>query len=152
MSSPLLRVPLFAALAAVCLVALADRCGTALDKLHPSVSGSTSGTAHPFDVTCETLPSNGGLPSQCVCTSTGPGSSFRRALPHIVIVGAQKSGSTALFGHLLFHPNFATPKRKELHSFDHVKPWQQDIRMALNTYLRSFEEYSPTKACPLRAT
>jgi hypothetical protein len=145
MGSPPVRVSLFALLAAVFAVSAADRCGPALDKLHPQAAASNAGTAHPFDLTCETLHSTASLPSQCVCTSTGPGSPFRRSLPHIVIVGAQKSGSTALFGHLLFHPNFATPKRKELHSFDHVKPWQQDIRMALNTYLRSFEDYRPSK-------
>jgi hypothetical protein len=34
------------------------------------------------------------------------------------MVGAQKSGSTALLGQMLFHPQFVPPRRKELHYFD----------------------------------
>jgi hypothetical protein len=43
-----------------------------------------------------------------------------RCLPHAIIAGSQKSGSTALFSHLLLHPHFAPPTKKELHFFDRV--------------------------------
>lgn len=39
-------------------------------------------------------------------------------LPSFVVVGAQKSGSTALFSFFLFHPMFRPPRSKELHIFD----------------------------------
>ena len=39
-------------------------------------------------------------------------------LPSLLIAGAQKSGSTALTGYLLTHPNFAASVRKEVHYFD----------------------------------
>jgi hypothetical protein len=39
-------------------------------------------------------------------------------LPSLVIAGAQKAGSTALFGYLLAHPLVAAAARKETHFFD----------------------------------
>ena len=39
-------------------------------------------------------------------------------LPNLVIIGAQKGGSTALHSYLLFHPNLAPGNKKELHMFD----------------------------------
>jgi hypothetical protein len=45
-----------------------------------------------------------------------PGSEY--CLPHFVIAGAQKAGTTALFGHFLLRPDFAPPLRKETHYFD----------------------------------
>jgi hypothetical protein len=39
-------------------------------------------------------------------------------LPSLVIAGAQKAGSTALFGYLLAHPGVAPAARKETHFFD----------------------------------
>ena len=41
-----------------------------------------------------------------------------RCLPVLLVVSAQKSGTTALMGYLLFHPGFAAPQRKEAHFFD----------------------------------
>jgi hypothetical protein len=43
---------------------------------------------------------------------------FEYCLPHFVIAGAQKAGTTALFGHFLLRPDFAPPLRKETHYFD----------------------------------
>lgn len=39
-------------------------------------------------------------------------------LPTLVIAGAQKAGTTALVGYLLYHPEVRISKRKELHIFD----------------------------------
>lgn len=39
-------------------------------------------------------------------------------LPNLVILGAQKAGSTALHSYLLFHPNILPARKKELHVFD----------------------------------
>ena len=42
-----------------------------------------------------------------------------RALPHVVIIGAQKAGTTSLFHYLGQHPQVVRPFRKEVHFFDH---------------------------------
>ncbi len=42
-------------------------------------------------------------------------------LPHAIVVGAQKAGTTALFGYFLLHQNFEAPYRKELQYFNLVK-------------------------------
>jgi hypothetical protein len=41
-----------------------------------------------------------------------------RALPDVVILGAQKSGTTSLHGYLVQHPGVVEPLRKEVHYFD----------------------------------
>lgn len=41
-----------------------------------------------------------------------------RLVPSLIIVGAQKAGTTYLFHQLAQHPNVATPLTKELHFFD----------------------------------
>ena len=41
-----------------------------------------------------------------------------RLPPGFLIIGAQKSGTTALFQHLLAHPLVLRPRRKEVHYFD----------------------------------
>ena len=43
-----------------------------------------------------------------------------RCLPSVMIIGAQKSGTTALMSFLAFHPNFAPPAVKEAHFFDRL--------------------------------
>ena len=56
-------------------------------------------------------------------------------LPSLVIVGAQKSGSTALFSHLLAHPQVRPALRKELHYFDrYTTPF-------IDWYLARFPEW-----------
>lgn len=56
---------------------------------------------------------------QCCCVvpaaSRGPNATANVCLPTFIVIGAQKSGSTALFGHFLAHPQFRPPRRKELH-------------------------------------
>lgn len=44
--------------------------------------------------------------------------SFRRALPSLVIVGAQKSGTTSLYDYLTEHPQLWPAYIKEVHFFD----------------------------------
>jgi hypothetical protein len=51
--------------------------------------------------------------------------------PSVVIAGSQKSGTTALFGYLLHHPNFQPSIRKEVHYFD------RNSRKGLPWYLRN---------------
>ncbi|KAH8053779.1 heparan sulfate sulfotransferase [Aureococcus anophagefferens] len=41
-----------------------------------------------------------------------------RCFPSVVVIGAQKSGSTALAGHLMHHPSVDFSRVKELHYFD----------------------------------
>lgn len=41
-----------------------------------------------------------------------------RSLPHFVIVGAQKAGTTSLYSYLLQHPQVLPAERKEVHFFD----------------------------------
>ena len=42
-------------------------------------------------------------------------------MPTFIVIGSQKSGSTALFAHFLVHPMFKPPNRKETHFFDNTK-------------------------------
>ena len=42
----------------------------------------------------------------------------RRALPDVVILGAQKCGTSSLQGYLVQHPGVIAPLRKEVHYFD----------------------------------
>lgn len=42
-------------------------------------------------------------------------------LPSLVVIGAQKSGTTALLGYLLLHPSILPPVLKELHFFDKAR-------------------------------
>lgn len=42
-----------------------------------------------------------------------------RVLPDVLIVGAQKAGTTALYNHLVKHPDIFPSYRKEVHYFDH---------------------------------
>lgn len=41
-----------------------------------------------------------------------------RGLPSVLIIGAQKGGTTSLFSYLLEHPDVLPPFRKEVHYFD----------------------------------
>lgn len=43
---------------------------------------------------------------------------FPPGLPDFLIIGAQKSGTSSLFGHLLQHPDVRSPGKKEFHFFD----------------------------------
>jgi hypothetical protein len=41
-----------------------------------------------------------------------------RGLPSVLIIGAQKSGTTSLFNYLVRHPDVLPSLRKEVHYFD----------------------------------
>eukprot|EP00039_Didymoeca_costata_P017488 m.324239 g.324239 ORF g.324239 m.324239 type:complete len:585 (-) comp16541_c0_seq4:1659-3413(-) len=83
----------------------------------------------PDDVVCRyTLAPNKAL--QCCCsrpTRNGKGKENKATnsreiicMPNVIVIGSQKSGSTALLGHILLHKNFKGPTRKEAHFFDNV--------------------------------
>jgi hypothetical protein len=42
----------------------------------------------------------------------------RRGLPSVLIIGAQKAGTTSLFNYLAAHPDVLPPSDKEIHYFD----------------------------------
>jgi hypothetical protein len=42
-----------------------------------------------------------------------------RGLPSLLIIGAQRSGTTSLFNYLVRHPGIVAPFGKEIHYFDH---------------------------------
>lgn len=94
---------------------------------------------------CKLVPGSAGTPPQCVC---GPSEGPWRSLPHVLIAGAQKAGTTMLFSYLTLHPNFAPPARKEVHAFDVIgaeKQWTRNPRGALQTYLLAFPHHNPAK-------
>lgn len=43
----------------------------------------------------------------------------RRALPHFLVIGTQKGGTTSLYRHLAAHPGVLPASEKEVHYFDH---------------------------------
>jgi hypothetical protein len=54
---------------------------------------------------------------QCCCHPRSDAQTVT-CMPTFAVIGAQKSGSTALFGYFLMHPQFTPPKKKECHFFD----------------------------------
>ena len=107
----------------------------------PSAVRNDTGLPTVPGVTCGLLPSRGGLPDQCCCTVAGGAT---RCLPHVILAGAQKSGSTVLFGYLTLHPQFAPPRDKELHAFDEPAGWT-DPAVGVRSYLDKFPVYDPYK-------
>ena len=77
--------------------------------------------------------------SNGVSAKRDPTEFIQRCLPHAVVIGSQKSGSTALFGYLISHPNVSTPLRKEMHYFDRRAP-----KLGLLRYFRFFADSRPT--------
>jgi len=87
-----------------------------------------------FSGTCETFPSPDGRFGQTCCSlETHTGDNWA-CLPSMILLGAQKAGTTALFAHLLEHPEFRTGESvqganfervlaKELHFFDSDAEW-----------------------------
>lgn len=49
--------------------------------------------------------------------------------PSFLIIGAMKSGTTAIFNHLARHPDVVTPLDKELHFFEH-RDWPREFYLA----------------------
>lgn len=91
---------------------------------------------------CEARAGVGGVPDQCCCGPLMNGT--WHCLPRVIIAGAQKSGSTALYGYLTLHPNFSPARRKELHAFEAASRWR-DKPVALMSYLLSFQAHDPAK-------
>jgi hypothetical protein len=78
------------------------------------------------------------VPPQCCCHfSHEP--RIKKCLPHAIIVGAQKAGTTALFGHMLLRPDFERPKRKEVQYFGKRE------MPSLLWYLRHMPPHAPEK-------
>jgi Sulfotransferase domain len=50
-----------------------------------------------------------------------------RLLPHFLVIGAQKAGTTTLFDYLAEHPGIGTPTAKELHFFDRLDRFEQGL-------------------------
>jgi hypothetical protein len=91
--------------------AVAERVERAYRRLQPALGKrcfSFNGLAN-----CTWMPG----PSQlhCCCDASETSAS---CLPTFSIMGAQKSGSTALYTYFLFHPNFRPSAHKESHFFD----------------------------------
>jgi hypothetical protein len=68
----------------------------------------------------------------------------RRPAPHFVVIGAQRSGTTALYLHLADHPRVRTPLRKEVQFltlyWDKGLPWyRRHFPVLRDPTLRTFE-------------
>ena len=127
--------------------AVEDRWGDALHAelrcqwVSASLSTPSSGALRAGAVALEDQGSSGDrtlLPRQCCCAYVGD-EQRPRCLPHAVVVGAQKAGTTALFGQLLLRPDFLPPRLKELPHFG--KRHQPHILQ----YLRHLRPYEPGK-------
>lgn len=46
------------------------------------------------------------------------GDEYNKLLPHFLIIGAMKCGTTSLYRYLIQHPNIIPAKKKEIHFFD----------------------------------
>ena len=76
-----------------------------------------------------------------------------RCLPHFIVIGAQKAGTTSLFSYLAQHPHLFPSYRKEVHFFDgglnpqvetyaFGRPWYQahfPLRRELHASAKTFE-------------
>jgi len=58
----------------------------------------------------------------------------RFCLPNIVVVGAQKGGTTALHSYLMKHPNLNPSNKKELHIFDFNFSWKRYITTLVQAF------------------
>eukprot|EP01138_Halocafeteria_seosinensis_P011296 gb/GECG01011539.1/.p1 GENE.gb/GECG01011539.1/~~gb/GECG01011539.1/.p1 ORF type:complete len:642 (+),score=57.98 gb/GECG01011539.1/:1-1926(+) len=114
-----------------------------LPQGHPKGLGVSCGPSTSASVECKTVRAPTAKGTQCCCIFRPPkgrydnslasrvsdvlssiwwegtSKSYRfTCLPEAVVIGAQKSGSTALAGYLAMHPNVIPPRKKELHFFD----------------------------------
>lgn len=62
-------------------------------------------------------------------------------LPNFLIIGAAKSGTTALHSYLRQHPDIYMPEKKELSYFSHSITVPNIPRLYLEEEIRSFDEY-----------
>lgn len=66
----------------------------------------------------------------------------KRSLPHFVIIGAQKSGTSSLYSYLSQHPQLLPSKNKEVHFFDGgLNPQDDNFQKGVKWYRHHF----PTK-------
>eukprot|EP00040_Diaphanoeca_grandis_P031537 m.188686 g.188686 ORF g.188686 m.188686 type:complete len:638 (-) comp32353_c0_seq1:57-1970(-) len=102
------------------------------------------GPADSLQCCCINFNTNGGR--NATNTTQDPQATTLRCLPNFAVIGAQKSGSTALFGNFLVHPNFSAPSKKECHFFDkvHMKMFQPELARK-NAQVRKYMETFPLK-------
>lgn len=62
--------------------------------------------------------------SQKCCTFHNKLDQYATCLPSLVVMGAQKAGTTALHSYLLLHPNLRPTRKKEMHLFDFPKNYK----------------------------
>lgn len=86
-----------------------------------------------FVESCPLLPQPGthGRKQRCCQFTSEP---WWHCLPNLVIAGSQKSGTTALFSHLMLHPEILPGSKKEFHLFDFDKSFMQ-LRQRLGQLL-----------------
>lgn len=123
-----------------------DPCGSVIHGLsspmRPSGFLMSNGTEASKPMHCSATASVGNLPPQCCCDL---GNSLTKCFPNIIIAGAQKSGSTALFSYMLFHPQFAPASRKDVHILDKPVMWKHEPVHAAHSYLLYFSNFNGSK-------
>jgi hypothetical protein len=82
-----------------------------LEPFYPSDTARSPGVEHKTKLACRRLRNELFLLPRRIDAS-------RRMLPELVILGAQKAGTTSLFNYLSQHPQVQPPIRKEVHYFD----------------------------------
>jgi hypothetical protein len=134
---------------------LGTPCLTSLDTQKPIGTHGRSASGHyfaPFKCSTHVSPISGR--QQCCCREfkeagspealgrdvMGPDelpytfSDKLRCLPSFVVIGVQKSGTTALVGFMITHPNFMPPINKEIHWLDQARTF----RRGTNWYITRF--------------
>lgn len=74
------------------------------------------------------------VPQQCCCNVNGT----TKCQPHLIVIGAQKAGTTALYSHMLMRPDFEAPPYKEIESLGRNS-------FNINHYLHIMPKHSPGK-------
>ena len=64
------------------------------------------------------------------------------SMPTLIILGAQKSGTTAIYTYLSKHPNIQAPKRKELNYFSTISQGTANIDQYLALFPRNYARRS----------
>lgn len=71
----------------------------------------------------------------------------KRCLPHFLIIGSQKSGTTSLYSYLRRHPQIVPAFKKEVHFFDGgLKPNEDSYEKGVQWYQSHFPLRSKVKA------
>jgi hypothetical protein len=69
------------------------------------------------------------------------GASARGALPNLIVIGAQKCGTSALHFYLGLHPEISMSETKELNFFIRRRNW----RLGVDWYRQQFDPHSPVR-------